>query len=190
MSGFDLAEFYQRAVAALHDPGTLGLNDADIADVLVGGHSAATCNGPGTPVLKQALTTNLGHQLLGIAAYDGCMSDADVFSPTNFDISSVSGARLLLMNPDLDASNGAMGARRYENIRSGWNLHRTICPPTVENVCPDGNPGPASDRSCNACYGNTDNGIQYMSIETSYGHKPSIYPMTKNVFQAFYTNNP
>ncbi len=189
MSGFNLQEFYTTALAAMRTsiPGSAA---TDIQDIVIGGHSAATCNGPGNPLLKQAIGFAPGPRLLGIAAYDGCMGDS-AFNASSFQTPA---GVALLMNPDLKGMGHEGEPDRYQRVRTSWELRRIACPSTVTNACPmDSAPADVSgpdynQRRCNACYGRTVDGKQIVSFETTYGHKPSIGPMTQNVFNAFYAN--
>jgi hypothetical protein len=193
----DLGEFYRTTLAALRTQ-IPGFQESDIQDVVVSGHSSATCSGPGSPMLKQALTANFGStRLRGIVGYDGCLGDAvqpSSFSPRD----NIS----IYLNPDLgrngmgihgngDGSGGH--PERYKNVRTRWDLRRITCPSYVENLCPEGTPVEPSapdynQRRCNACYGKTSNGTETISFETSYGHNESVSKMTDYMFRAFYGN--
>lgn len=186
MQGFNLNNFYTEAVAELTR--TIGLTANDIDDLVVGGHSAATCQGPGNPLLKQAITGAPLVRLIGVAAYDGCMGDTSSPDFTASSFVTPTGVSLL-MNPDL----AGMGLRRYQRIRDSWGLTRIACPSYVSNSCsmatPPADPnGSTIQRTCNACYGKNVDGKQIVSFETVAGHKPSIFGMTHNVFRAFYGN--
>ncbi len=202
MNRFDLQGFYTAAVAAMTAQ-IPGFQEGDIEDVVVGGHSAATCSdAPADPVLKQgAVATLNGKRVLGIVAYDGCMSDR-TFDATTFPTPS---GVALLMNPDIkNLSGGSMGlgigsggietnTRRYKAIQQKWELNRVACPSYVDNKCPEGTPvepsAPGYDqRRCNACYGRRVDGKQIFSFETAYGHKESVFHMTRYAFGAFYGN--
>lgn len=184
MQGFNMSEFYTAAVAALR--AQIGLNEADIDDIVVGGHSAATCQGPGSPLLKQIITSGspAGLRFLGVVAYDGCMGGEE-FNSSNF---VTPNGVALLMNPDLGSAG--MGRTRYQRVRDSWNLTRIACPEYVSNKCPmtAAPTDVVTQRSCNACYGKNENGRQIVSYETALGHKPSIFNMTHNAFRAFYGN--
>ena len=201
MDRFNLEGFYTAAVAGLTSeiPGFL---ESDIEDVVVGGHSAATCQGPGSPVLKQALVPTLrGKRMIGVVAYDGCMSDS-MFTASNFRTPS---GVALLMNSDLKSLNDGMGfdttgdpptlqRSRYSLIATQWELPRIACGAYVENKCPmDAPPVEPSapsynQRRCNACYGKTTDGKQIVEFQTAYGHRASVLHMTKYAFGSFYGN--
>ena len=203
MNRFDLSGFITAAMAAARTE-IPGFQDTDIEDIVVGGHSAATCQGPGSPVLRQALHSTLnGKRVIGVVAYDGCMSDGD-FNRNGFVTPS---GVALLMNPDFRSLSDGMGMasvhgsrpprlarRRYELIRQSWELPRMNCPAYVENKCPMDSPPVEPDapnydqRRCNACYGKTIDGKQIISFETIYGHRASVAHMTKYAFAAFYGN--
>jgi hypothetical protein len=202
MSHFDLDTFYTAAVAAMSSS-MRGFQESDIADVVIGGHSAATCQGPGSPVLRQALVPTLGgHRVLGIVLYDGCTTDS-VLNVHNF---TTPPGVSLLFNPDFRSISDGMGIHstdatppvfvraRYADIRTQWELPRMACPTYVENQCPMDTPpvepsAPRYDqRRCNACYGRTVDGKQIVSFETVYGHRQSVLHMTKYAFRAFYGN--
>ena len=194
---FNLGEFYRSTIAALRAQ-IPGFQESDLLDVVVSGHSSATCQGPGDPLLRQAISTDFGStRLRGIVGYDGCLGDAvkpDTFSPrTNISI---------YMNPDLgrngmgihgngDGSGGH--PERYKNVRNRWGLRRIACPSYVQNECPEGAPVEPSapdynQRRCNACYGKTENGTETISFETAFGHNESVRSMTEYMFRAFYGN--
>lgn len=202
MNRFNLAGFYTETVRAI-TANVPGFQESDIEDVVIGGHSAATCQGPDDPVLRQALVPTLGgKRVIGVVAYDGCMSDGN-FRPGNF---VTPPGVALLFNPDFKSLSDGMGMasvsgqptqlsrRRYELIRTQWELPRMACPAYVENKCPmetapvePSAPG-YNQRRCNACYGKRVDGKQIVSFETVYGHKASVYHMTHYAFSAFYGN--
>ncbi len=170
--GFNLNDFYQTGLRALQAviPG------ATVQDVVVGGHSGATCNGG--PVILQALNSPLPGTR-GVIAYDGCLGD--VLTPTN--ASGGSGISLYL-NPDTagmgndDPSSVSGNERRNAIVRRLWSLGSQTCP--------------ACAASAGAqCYGQSaafsrPGGGELISFETSAGHGPSVEKMTDIAFCAFY----
>lgn len=187
MHRFDIANFYTATVEALERT-ISGFRRSDIVDVVVSGHSMATCEQENSKIL-QGVTTRFPVPLLGIVAYDGCLGQS-------FDRSRGTPAppAALLMNPDLsgmgvnrteDNEAGDQTVRRYELVRNQWNLTRRACPAYVENQCPLETPSGPSQR-CNACYSTRDNGRQIVSFETHYGHTNSIFHMTRYALRAFY----
>jgi hypothetical protein len=187
MHRFDIQNFYNATAEALERT-ISGFRRSDIADVVVSGHSMATCEGENSKIL-QGVTTRFPVPLLGIVAYDGCLGQS-------FDRSRGTPAppAALLMNPDLsgmginrseDNEAGDQTVRRYELVRNQWNLTRRACPSYVENQCSLETPSGPSQR-CNACYSTRDNGRQIVSFETHYGHTNSIFHMTRYALRAFY----
>lgn len=170
--GFTLNNFYETGLRALQSV----LPGVTVQDVVVGGHSGATCNGG--PVLLQALNSPLPGTR-GVIAYDGCMGD--VMTPTN--TTGGSGISLYL-NPD-NAGMGNENPRSVEGnetrsaiIRRLWGLGSQTCP--------------ACAASAGAqCYGQSatfprPGGGELISFETNAGHGPSVETMTNIAFCAFY----
>ncbi len=168
-AGFNLHTFYAEAQAAL----ARVLPGATIADVVVGGHSGATCNSP-VPMISAASNPLPGQR--GVIAYDGCLGD--VLRRSNFNPSG----QAIYLNPDIGGGMGGSvqgGRPRNEIVRTEWGLRQVSCPPCV-----------ATAGATAACYSKDTGGSgEIFSFETRYGHGPSVGKMSQIAFCAFYNND-
>lgn len=203
MHGFDLQKFYTKAVAAIR----VKMPRATITDIVVGGHSAATCSG----TLKQALRNN--HPVLtparGFVVYDGCESDGDmsiygirrardgsVESP--FLYPSVNGQNFaphgvaLIVGPDAvgmgiesslsDPVTHTPPRDRISASRRSWGFNSTPmthCPPSV----------PMGGVDCYSHPTETTHNNEWAEIVTHQDHASNVETITDIAFRAFYGSN-
>lgn len=184
---FNLSAFYNEALAQLRT----AVPGVEIIDVIVGGHSGATCKGG--PVITQAFGLP---GLKGVMAYDGCAGgpypgngNGQFLNPTNFSAPSSNVA--IYINSDLSGmGNGtvrtATGGQLSRNLatRALWGnqlVPQTTCPPCAQGV------------GVTACYGPSANfqrtgGGELIQFETGAGHADSVGVMTKVALCAFAGN--
>lgn len=175
MPGFTINNFMNTLRRALQEnPATRGFT---IQDIVVSGHSAATCNGP--RLLGDASIHPLQGQI-GVVAYDGCA----VGKTTN---SGRYGSRngTFLVNMDgmgFDPKYGQDGRPPHQVARGILSLDQQTCPGYI----PAASLRTAENRSGRVvgCYSNQQGNV--WMFMTRYGHGASVGHMTEWAFQHFY----
>ncbi len=206
MHGFNLEKFHTKAVATIRAK----MPRATILDVVVGGHSAATCGG----TLKQALHNNrpVLTPARGFVVYDGCPSDGDsrIYNGRTVPIgsplprgagaadSSVNGQNFsphgiaLIVGPDAvgmgiessarDPVSGVAPRDRISASRTSWGFNST---PMTR--CP-----PSVPMGGVECYGHpteTAQDNEWAEIVTHQDHASNVETITDIAFRAFYGSN-
>lgn len=171
---YDVTHFYQTAQAALRTHLPQGFT---ITDVVVGGHSGATCNGRaqgagGVPLALAAATPLTGQN--AVIAYDGCAGSAltgQNFNPAgqNVFINSDHGQNVFI-NSDQQTNSSA--------VHRSFDLSESTCPPCVQ----------AHAQGLRGCYSKQEGVKQILSIETGVGHADSRLPMNKIMFCSLFPN--